>query len=146
MLRSAKKKLALVGAFGMAGLLGCGLWNWAGTYRYDVSIFGVETTITQPNPVAVSIDLNMYIDQLAHAVCQFQIVGCVGTVNMGNDSWHAPGCTLVSLADCIGVGTGETFTADLDGKMLTETGGTVDTYSLTIGDYGFGATTVTVAR
>lgn len=146
MLRSAKKKLALVGAFGMAGLLGCGLWNWAGVYSYSIGTVGATTTLSQPNPVTVNLSLDMYFDQFGHATCLFHVDSCTATVNMSDDSWHAPKCTIVSQANCIGYNAGDVFGADIDGKMVTQTSGTVDTYDLTVGDLGFGVITLTLAR
>lgn len=146
MVRSMKKKLALLGTLAAAGLLGCGLWTWTGVYNYSIGLVGATTTLTQPNPVTVNLSLDMYFDQLGHATCVFHVDSCTATVNMSDDSWHAPKCTLVSQAACIGYNPGDVFGVDIDGKMVTQTNGTVDTYDLTVGDVGFGVITLTLSR
>ena len=125
MTRGLKRKLAVLGTLAVAGLLGCGLWNWAGHYRYDVGGLQIDVNLSQPNPLAVSVDLTLVLSQLGHDVCKFTVAGCTGTVNLGTDSFHAPGCTLVLQAECIGGLPG-----DIDGTLLSETSGTVDSFTL----------------
>lgn len=147
MIRGVKRKLAVLGTFAVAGLLGCGLWTWTGVYSYSIGPVGVTTTLSQPNPVTVNVSLDMYFDEMGHATCVFHVDNCTATVNMSDDSWHAPKCILVSQAACIGFNPGDTFGVDLDGKMVTQTNGTVDTYDFTVGAFGIGGPmTFTLAR
>ena len=52
MIRRANKRTAALTVISFAGLIGCGIWAWTGTYSYSDSFTQIVTTLSQPNPVA----------------------------------------------------------------------------------------------
>jgi hypothetical protein len=147
MIQGIKKRALAAAAITVVGLVGCGVWVWTGFYTFSGGSFQADTTIAQPNPLTVNVDATLYWFQLGHATCTFLIADCTGTVNIGTDSWHVPGCNVLSQDVCIGYNPGDTFVTDLDGVMQTQTGGTVDTYNLTVSNFaGLGPLTLQLAR
>ncbi len=138
MIRRANKRTAALTVISFAGLIGCGIWAWTGTYSYSDSFTQIVTTLSQPNPVAVTLDMNMAFSQLGHATCKFQVTACPATVNIGTDSWNAPSCTFLCTESCIGFNAGDTFASAVSGTMTAATGTTVDTYDLTITNFAGG--------
>ncbi len=125
-------------AVALAGIVGCGIWVWTGVFAYSDSFVQLVTTLSQPNPVAVNLDLNMAVSQLGHATCKFQVTACPATVNIGTDSWNAASCTFLCTESCIGFNAGDTFASAVSGTMTAATGTTVDSYDLTITNFAGG--------
>lgn len=130
----------IVAAAGVALLAGCGFWVWTGHYTAEVGgPYGARIVmdLAQPNPFVVDVTGTMAISN-GHDVCQLDISGCSGSVNVGTDSWHAAACNLSLLQPCFPASPPLVIVSDIDGVLATQTGGQIDSFTVTFSDLGGG--------
>jgi hypothetical protein len=146
MKRIARRLAVLAVTLVAATSIACQILYWVGHYQGEVIGGWVagDVNIVQPNPFEVRLSGQVWASALGHANCVFELKKCYGPVDTSNDTFSAPGCTLVPIEpDPVFCAGAVPSVVTLSGHMTVQTGTTVDEFTFTVNPFPISGVPIT---